>query len=254
MLLQGKVCIVTGASKGLGLALATRFAKEGARIAICARNSAQLAAAQEAISTETDVFPFSMVTDVGLWNEARRFVLRAVDQFGTIDVLVNNASILGPRIPIADYPQSDFLDVLRVNLLGSYYMTKLVIPVMTERSSGSIINVSSGVGAVGKAEWGAYSISKFGVEALTQITANELQGTGVRVNTVNPGRMATEMRRSAYPDEDPSTLAQPKDVADVFVYLASNLSSGVTGQRFNAAEFTMPSTGVDTDEQLPGVV
>jgi NAD(P)-dependent dehydrogenase (short-subunit alcohol dehydrogenase family) len=197
---------------------------------------------------------FTMVADVGVWEEARRFILRTADQFGTIDVLVNNASVLGPRLPIADYPLDDFWEVMRVNLLGSYFLTKLAIPIMSEHSSGSIINVSSGVGTIGKAQWGAYSISKFGVEALTQIVADELRGTGVRVNTVNPGRMATTMRRTAYPEEDPSTLPDPKDLVDVFVYLASDLSTGVTGQRFDAAEFTMPTTDVDTDEELPGVI
>jgi len=246
-LLQDKVCLITGGSRGLGRALAERFVAEGARVSICGRDSAALVEAQRGVSSGEGAQVFSMVADVGVWEDARRFVLRTVDRFGALDVLVNNASILGPRVPIADYPQKEFEEVLRVNLLGPYFMAKAVVPVMAERSGGSIVNVSSGVGAVGRAEWGAYSVSKFGIEALTQILADEVREKGIRVNTVNPGRMATEMRRMAYPEEDQSLLPRPEDVTDVFVYLASDLSRGETGRRINALEFAMPLAEADLE-------
>jgi NAD(P)-dependent dehydrogenase (short-subunit alcohol dehydrogenase family) len=100
-----------------------------------------------------------------------------------------------------------------------------------------VINVVSGVSIEGRAEWGAYSVSKFGIEGLTQILAAELGGRGIRVNAVDPGGMRTQMRASAYPEEDPATRITPEENTAVFLYLASDESKGVTGERFKAQEF-----------------
>src|SRR3712207_4446284 len=121
------------------------------------------------------------------------------------------------------------------NLNGFFLVTKAAIPRMPE--GGSIVNVVSGVSVEGRAEWGAYSVSKFGVEGLTQVLASELEGCGIRVNAVDPGGMRTGMRAAAYPEEDPMTRITPEENTDVFVYLASDDSRGVTGRRFKAQEF-----------------
>jgi NAD(P)-dependent dehydrogenase (short-subunit alcohol dehydrogenase family) len=235
MELENKVVMISGASQGLGEALARRFAREGALLSLCARGRDALHAVRddlrsgggECIATSVDV---ANEGDVAAWVEA------TLAEFGRIDVLVNNASLLGPRVPIADYPLDDWERVVRVNLTGAFLCSRDVIPAMRE-SSGSIINVSSGVGDHGRPLWGAYSASKNGLEALSQMLAGELQDDGVRTNTVDPGSMRTVMRAAAYPDEDPQTLPLPEDVADVFVYLASDRSRGVSGQRFRAKEF-----------------
>ena len=125
--------------------------------------------------------------------------------------------------------------MIDANLTGLFLVSKAAIPHM--REGGSIINLVSGVSVEGRAEWGAYSVSKFGVEGLNQILAAELEGRGIRVNAVDPGGMRTSMRAAAYPEEDPQTRITPEQNTAVFVYLASEESRGVTGGRFKAQEF-----------------
>jgi NAD(P)-dependent dehydrogenase (short-subunit alcohol dehydrogenase family) len=108
---------------------------------------------------------------------------------------------------------------------------------MIAQREGSIVNVSSGVGRAGKARWGAYAASKFGVEGFTQVLADELKDLNIRANAVNPGGTRTEMRAQAYPEEDPLTLPTPEEITDVFVYLASPESAGVTGKSFDARDW-----------------
>lgn len=235
MELENKVVMISGASKGLGEALARRFAREGARLSLCARGQETLHAVRDDLRSE-GVECLAVSVDVGDEADVAAWVDATLAEFDRIDVLVNNASLLGARVPIADYPLDEWERVVRVNLTGAFLCARGVIPAMRE-SGGSIINVSSGVGDHGRPLWGAYSASKNGLEALTQMLAGELQDEGVRANTVDPGSMRTVMRAAAYPDEDPQTLPLPADVGDVFVYLASDRSRDVSGQRFRAQEF-----------------
>ena len=140
-------------------------------------------------------------------------------------MLVNNASTLGPTpMPyLLDYPLDEFRRALNVNLIAPFLLIKKVLPAMIE-CGGSIINVTSDAGVIGYPRWGAYGISKFGLEGLSQTWAAELEDSGVRVNWVDPGSMNTEMHRAAEPDEDPAEWADPADVTGVFVYLASDAS------------------------------
>ncbi|MGJ7913620.1 SDR family NAD(P)-dependent oxidoreductase [Neobacillus sp. LXY-1] len=232
--MENKVVMITGASKGLGRALTLAFAKEGSRIAICARKEKNLLAVKaeaEALGVEV----LAVTADVSVARDVERFISMTEEAFGQIDVLINNASILGPSpMPfLLDYPEEDFAEVLRVNAVSPFLVTRRVIPVMIERNQGSIINVTSEAGHTGYASWGAYGISKFAVEGLTQTWADELSETNIRVNMVDPGEMDTEMHQLAVPDCD-YTLAKPEDVVGVFLYLASDQSVGVNGQRFEA--------------------
>jgi NAD(P)-dependent dehydrogenase (short-subunit alcohol dehydrogenase family) len=152
-------------------------------------------------------------------------------------VLVNNASLLGPRVTIAQYPFDSWQEVLRVNLSGPFLITQAVLPTMASRRSGSIINVTSGVGRTGKARWGAYAISKAGLEGFTQVLADEVKESGVRVNAVNPAATRTAMRGEAYPAEDPLTLPTPEEITPIFLYLASDASTAVTGQSLDARDW-----------------
>ena len=234
--LRGKVALITGGSRGIGKAVATAYAREGAHLFICARGDADLNQAVADIRS-TGGEAHGYVGDVGDAAQAKAIVRAALEQFGKLDVLVNNASFLGPRVPIAQYPVSAWEEVVRVNLTGSFLMIQEALKIMMPQRSGSIINVSSGVGRIGKARWGAYAAAKFGLEGLTQVLADEVREFGIRANSVNPGPTRTEMRALAYPEEDPLTLLTPEDIVSVFVYLASDDSAAVTGQSLDAQDW-----------------
>ena len=233
-MLGGKVVMITGASRGLGRALVLAFAREGANLVINSRSEDSLGpVAGEAEETGAEVL--AVPADVSVGSDVERFVDESVRRFGRVDVLVNNAGLLGPRVPIEEYPEDEWRRVLDANLTAPFLLSKAVLPHIPE--DGSIINVTSGVSVEGRAEWGAYSVSKFGVEGLTQILAAELKDRGIRVNSVDPGGMRTEMRAAAYPNEDPMTRITPEENTAVFLYLASDESRDVTGERFKAQEF-----------------
>ena len=233
-MLEGKVAVITGASQGLGKALALAYAKEGAKLAINARSEDSVRpVANEAKRRGAEVL--AVAADVSESVDVERFINEAVERFGGIDVLVNNAGILGPRVAIEEYPEEEWRRVIDANLTGPFLVAKAAIPHL--REGGSIINVVSGVSVEGRAEWGAYSVSKFGLEGLNQILAAELEDRGVRVNAVDPGGMRTDMRAAAYPEEDPMTRIIPEENVGVFLYLASDESRDVSGQRFKAQEY-----------------
>jgi NAD(P)-dependent dehydrogenase (short-subunit alcohol dehydrogenase family) len=237
VMVEDKVTLVTGASQGLGRALALAFAEKGARLVVNARGEESIRpVAAEAEEAGAEVL--AVAADVSKGTDVEGLIGEAVGRFGRIDVLVNNAGLLGPRVAIEEYPEDEWRRVIDANLTGPFLVSKAAIPHMDD--GGSIINVVSGVSVEGRAEWGAYSVSKFGVEGMTQILAAELGERGVRVNAVDPGGMRTDMRAAAYPEEDPQTRITPEENTAVFLYLASDESKGVTGKRFRAQEFGQP--------------
>lgn len=238
--LAGKQILITGASQGLGRELALAYGKEGAAaLVLVARHGTDLE------RTATDVrkaAPKARVVtvagDVSKPADLERIVATTLAEFrGRLDVLVNNASTIGPSpMPLLlDYPIEEFRTVLETNLIAPFMLIKKVLPAMVEEG-GSIINVTSDAGKTGYPGWGAYGISKFGLEGLSQTWAGELDGTMVRVNWVDPGNMNTAMHRAAEPDEDPKEWADPKRSVPVFVFLASDASAKVSGRRFEAQE------------------
>src|SRR6266513_3463880 len=238
--LSGKKILVTGASQGLGREIALRFAREGAAgLALVARHIAQLNTVRDDIRQVSPKIELVIIeADVSKSRDIERIVATTLAQFkGSFDVLVNNASTIGPSpMPnLLDYPVEDFRNVIDTNLLGPFLLIKNALPAMIERG-GSIINVTSDAGQVGYPGWGAYGISRFGLEGMSQTWASELEDTDVRVNWVDPGSMNTAMHRAAEPEEDPTEWANPADVTDVFVFLASDESKGITGKRFQAQE------------------
>jgi NAD(P)-dependent dehydrogenase (short-subunit alcohol dehydrogenase family) len=233
-LLKDKVALITGASQGLGRALALAFAREGARVVVNARSEDSVRpVAGEVEDAGAEVL--AVAADVSKGADVERLVGESVERFGKIDVLVNNAGLLGPRVAIEDYPEDEWRRIIDANLTGPFLVSKATIPYLSE--GASIINLVSGVSVEGRAEWGAYSVSKFGMEGLNQILAAELAERGIRVNAVDPGGMRTDMRAAAYPEEDPKTRITPEENTAVFLYLASDESKEVTGERFKAQEF-----------------
>lgn len=238
--LTNKKILITGASQGLGRAIAMAYANENAEaISVTARNKENL---KKVVSEITRINPSTLVIavpgDLSLSEDIERIVATTLKAFGgRIDVLVNNASAIGPTpMPyLLDYPPEDFNNVLKTNLVGPFLMIRHVLSSMIE-NGGSIINVTSDAGVIGYPGWGAYGISKFGLEGMSQTWASELEDTNVRVNWVDPGSMNTSMHKAAEPHEDPGQWADPADVTDVFVFLASDESISVTGKRFQAQE------------------
>jgi NAD(P)-dependent dehydrogenase (short-subunit alcohol dehydrogenase family) len=238
--LDGKNILITGASQGLGREMALRFAREGAAaLSLVARHADELNAVRDDIRKIVPKIDVGAIeADVSKPRDIERIVATTLVQFkGRLDVLVNNASTIGPSpMPfLLDYPVEDFREVLDTNLIGPFLLIKNALPAMIERG-GSIINVTSDAGQIGYPGWGAYGISKFGLEGMSQTWASELEESGVRVNWVDPGNMNTAMHRAAEPEEDPSEWANPADVTDVFVFLSSDESKDVTGKRFQAQE------------------
>src|ERR671933_476604 len=226
--------MITGASQGLGRALTLAYAEEGANLVVNSRSADSLdSVAEKAKGAGVEVL--AIPGDVSRSTHVEMLVEAAVERFGRVDGLINNAGLLGPRVPIEEYPVDEWRKVLEANLTGPFLLAKAVIPRMPE--GGSIINVTSGVSIEGRSRWGAYSVSKFGVEGLTQILAAELEERGIRANSVDPGGMRTEMRAAAYPDEDPMSRITPEENTGVFLYLASDESKDVTGERFKAQSF-----------------
>ncbi len=243
MELSGNVALITGASRGLGLEIAKAYAQHGAKLVIAARGGQQLAVAEATLAKETDVVALTL--DVS--QDAERLVRAGIERFGRIDVLVNNASELGPSpMPALDsYPWRELERVFRVNVLAPLHVTQLVLPGMKERGAGVIINVSSDAGVEAYPGWGGYGASKAALEHVSRTLAAELEGTGVRVYAVDPGDMNTDMHVLAEPGVDLSDLPGPAVSAPAFVALVEDEpASG----RFQAQEL-LAVAGVEGYEE-----
>src|SRR5258708_4115379 len=220
--LTGKVALITGASRGLGRTMALAFAREGADLVLCARGEADLKqVAVEARSRGSNVL--TVVADMAMTRDVERLVVMALERFDRVDILVNNASELGPTpLPyLIDYPPHVFSDVVKVNLMAPFHLIWSLLGGMIQRRDGVVINVSSDVAVNGYPGWGAYSVSKAALDGLTRTWAAELEDTGVKIYAVDPTDMNTAMHRAAVPEGDPASLADPADIAEAFMVLAT---------------------------------
>ena len=212
--LDERVVMISGASRGLGRALALELARDGLSLALCARDVQRLEeVAAPARSAGASVL--AVQADIGVARDVERFAAATFERYGHVDVLVNNASALGPTpLPhLADAPSAALQEVLDVNVVGAFRLTQAVIGSMLLRDSGLVVNISSDAAVEGYPGWGLYGASKAAVDLLTRVWSAELHGTGVRVVSVDPGDMDTDMHRAADPDADPSSLRAPADVA-----------------------------------------
>ena len=227
---KGKTALVTGASRGLGLAVADLLARAGANLIIAARGREPLERARALLAEHTDVV--AIAADVS--QDAEAIVEAGTRRFGVIDILIHNASELGPSpMPsLAELPWQALERILRVNVTAPLHLTQLALPGMIERNGGTIVAISSDAGVNAYPGWGGYGASKSALEHLARTFAVELADANIRVLVVDPGDMDTQMHRLAEPDVDLSHLAKPEAVAPAIVGLIAD--DGVRGGRFEA--------------------
>jgi NAD(P)-dependent dehydrogenase (short-subunit alcohol dehydrogenase family) len=236
-LLDGRIILITGASDGIGRALAIHAAGLGARVILHGRNIAKLESVYDEIEAlDGAPRPAIAVLDFATaGSEAYTSLADSLaDEFGRLDGLVNNASILGERYSIEQYDAAMWQQVMHVNVTATFAITQVCLPLLHRSPDASIIFTSSGVGRVGKPFWGAYAVSKFATEGLSQVLASEQAHGTLRVNCINPGPVRTAMRRAAYPAEDRDALKTAEQILPAYMYLLGPDSQGVTGQSLDA--------------------
>lgn len=236
-LLTDRIILITGATDGIGRALALRTAELGARVVLHGRNTKRLEKVYDEIEAiDGAVRPSIAVLDLATADsDAYTSLANSIEQeFGRLDGLVHNAGILGNRHSIEQYDPAEWQQVMHVNLTAPFALTQVLFPALKKSRNPSLIFTSSGVGRVGKAFWGAYSVSKFGTEALSQILSNENRHSGMRVNCINPGAVRTKMHLAAYPAEDRDVLKGPEDILAAYLYLLGPDSEEITGQSLDA--------------------
>ena len=236
-LLRERVILITGASDGIGRALALECARLGARVIIHGRSKQKLEKVHdEIVALDGAARPSIAVMDLlEAQTEAYESLAQGIeDEFGRLDGLVHNASMLGERYPIQQFDIVSWQRVMHVNLTAAFALTQVCLPQLLAAEDPSIIFTSSGVGRRGRAFWGAYAVSKFGTEGLAQVLADEHREGKLRVNCVNPGGTRTKMRLEAYPAEDRDKLKTPEEVLPVYLYLLGPDAAGVTGESLDA--------------------
>lgn len=236
-LLENRIIMVTGSSEGIGRTAAKTFARFGATVILHGRNVERLETLYDEIlaagGKEPAIFPLDLKT--ATYTDFTTLQNSIGEEFGRLDGLLHNASILGRRSPINDTLTNDWHDVMQVNINAPFMLTKAMLPLLECSEDASIILTSSGVGRKGRAYWGSYAVSKFATEGFMQVLADELENIScIRVNTINPGATNTAMRRAAYPGEMPTANPDPEVIMPAYLYLMGPDSKGITGQAFNA--------------------
>jgi len=243
--LEGRTALVTGASQGIGRAIALAFARNGANIVVTARSEDKL----RALAAEAEamgVHALAVPADLGVESEINAAADAAIAKFGGVDILVNNAGIIHPRIPVAELDPQLFRNVLNVNITAAFLITKALLPGMIERGYGKIINISSLGGRKGAAGRSAYRITKAGLISFTESLAAEVKQYGIDVNAICPGAVDTEGYREAFNRtgraENPK-IGAPEDIANVALFLAGDGSTAITGTAIDAFGATNPLFG-----------
>ena len=236
--LEGKVILVTGANRGFGLAITMDLAKAGATVIMLGRDLGSLEFAYDEVVDagykEPILYPLDL--EGATPENYQELQDNILDKFKKLDGLIHNAAILGTQMPIDQYDIKLWYSTLQINLSAPFMLTQFLIPALMKSDDARILFLSSTVGRKARAYWGAYSVSKFGIEGFAKILSEELEKTQITVNTINPGKIRTEMRRTAYPAEDASTVPKPEEKSSVIVYLLSNEGSKINGEQLTIVE------------------
>jgi len=236
-ILHDRIIMITGASDGIGRALALHTASLGAQVILHGRNVSKLEKVHDQIEAiDAAPRPSIAVLDLASANsDAYQSLAEEIEkEFGRLDGLVLNASIVGDRFSIEQYDAATWQQVMHVNVTSAFALTQVCLPMLKESKDASVVFTSSGVGRTGRAFWGAYCASKFATEGLAQVLADEHRHSDLRANCINPGATRTNMRLGAFPAEDRDKLKGPEDILPTYVYLLGPDSRGVTGQSLDA--------------------
>lgn len=234
--LRGRVILVTGAGQGIGRAASLAFATHGATVVLVSRTQARLEKVYDEIKAAGGPEPAIAVMDFRKAGgpEYESLAEQIESTYGRLDGLLHNAGILGQRAPIEHYDVGTWHEVLHINLTVPFVLTRALLPMLRKSEDASVVFTSSSVGRRGRAYWGAYAVSKFGIEGLSQVLADETDSSGhIRVNCINPGGTRTAMRRAAYPGEDPASVPEPAELMSTYLFLLGPASRGVTGGTFD---------------------
>mgnify|MGYP001816867509 CR=1 FL=1 len=234
-LLQDRIILITGAAGGIGQAVAMDMAAHGATTILLDLNVTGLEKTYDSITAAGHPEPalYPMDLQGAEPDDYTRLATTLADEFGHLDGLVHNAAQLGALVPFANYDNELWFQNLQANLNAPYLLTIACLGLLNASQDASIVFTSEAVGRKGKAYWGAYGVSKAGLEIFMQTLAEELESnTSIRVNSLDPGPVHTALRRTAYPAEDSSLLRSPEEVTRAFLYLAGPESRGITGQQF----------------------
>jgi NAD(P)-dependent dehydrogenase (short-subunit alcohol dehydrogenase family) len=228
---EGRIVLVTGATSGIGRSVALALARCGATLLLHGRSTSALEALFEEVSA---IGPEPALAELDLERaqgpQYEQLTEQIETRYGRLDGLLHNAAILGDRSPIEHYDIGLWQRVMHVNLNAAFVLTRCLLGLLRRSPDASVLFTTSGVGHRGRAYWGAYAVSKFGVEGLAQVLADELEHTHIRVNCINPGGTRTKMRARAYPAEDPATRIPPEAITAPYLFLLGAASRGVTGQ------------------------
>ncbi len=218
--MANRVALITGSSRGIGLATAEEFLKNGDNVVLFCRHEGHVAAAKEKLN---QIGPrkniLDLVGDVRNYRDVQRIVAESLKKFGRIDVLVNNAGVAIWK-SIEETSETEWDEVLATNLKGQFLFLREVLPLMKKQKSGVVINISSGLGVQGEAKYSAYASSKFGIIGLTEVAADENKNTNLKIYAVLPGAVATKLHLDLHPWEDPSNMMTPAYVAKKILALA----------------------------------
>src|SRR5215468_9365904 len=217
--LAGRLALISGASRGLGAALAKRFAAEGAQLVLVARTVGGLEEVDDAVRAAGGAATL-VPLDLADFDAIDRLGLSLYERFGRLDVLVGNAAFLGTLSPVGHITPRDWAAVVNLNLTANWRLIRSLDPLLRKSDAGRAIFVTDALARAPKAYWGAYAATKAALETLVRVYADEVAGTKIRVNLLDPGRLRTALRARAYPGERPDSLPPPESATEPFVALA----------------------------------
>jgi NAD(P)-dependent dehydrogenase (short-subunit alcohol dehydrogenase family) len=220
--LTGKIALITGASRGIGAAVATRFAAEGAQVIVTARTVGGLEAVDDTIRARGNKPATIVPLDLRQGEMIDALAAEIFKRYDRLDILVGNAAMLGSLSPLSHALPAEFEDIFKINVTANYRLLRALDPLLRRSDAGRVIMVTSGAAAAPLAYWGPYAASKAALEHLILTYAAEIRQTSIRANLIDPGAVRTRMRAQAFPGEDPMSLPAPEAVTDLFVELATS--------------------------------